>query len=446
MSKKTKIIAIVIVVVIVAILAGIFTYKYVQKSKSTGTEWGDKYYIYLKEAKEKSAEERQTNYGITELMEDPKIQFCNFEENKEPQMLISYMQDGRKCTNIYYINNDGNVSYMLFDQASQAELLYNIELKQYIWYLHLTSESEDGKNTEYYKPIENILKEFENSSNNDDVNTGEISAEYTFGNDEMNSNTEEEIPSISKFDETFIKTEIDGSTEKDFNLDADEKEFKNIVTEAVEGAKTNDEIITEEIKNDVNEKVNELENKKEEIKVATEEKAKRDEENSKITQENVIEKVGENLKWFSGAYLGVIYGWPEVFEYKEVTGGITIPGADPYAMIYELVGLDSLDSLKKQTANYVSEDKISKFDPYSFDYELKEYNGKVYWCNLGVGAGPAIDYKKAKVLSSENGITKIQLDNVSDLTDTIDENIIVTVEYNKETSKYLITDWVVKQV
>ena len=111
MSKKTKIIAIVIVVVIVAILAGIFTYKYVQKSKSTGTEWGDKYYIYLKEAKEKSAEERQTNYGITELVEDPKIQFCNFEENKEPQMLISYMQDGRKCTNIYYINNDGNVTY-----------------------------------------------------------------------------------------------------------------------------------------------------------------------------------------------------------------------------------------------------------------------------------------------------------------------------------------------
>ena len=52
MSKKTKIIVIV-VVVILAILVGIFTYKYIQKSNSTGTEWGDKYYIYLKEAKEK---------------------------------------------------------------------------------------------------------------------------------------------------------------------------------------------------------------------------------------------------------------------------------------------------------------------------------------------------------------------------------------------------------
>ena len=175
MSKKTKIIVIV-VVVILAILVGIFTYKYIQKSNSTGTEWGDKYYIYLKEDKEKSAEERQINYGITELMENPKIQFCSFEQNKEPQMLISYMQDGRKCTNIYYINNDGNI--------------------------------------------------------------GEISAEYTFNNDEMNSNTEGEISSVSKFDETFIKTEIDGSSERDFNLDVEE-EFKNMVTEVIEGAKTN---------------------------------------------------------------------------------------------------------------------------------------------------------------------------------------------------------------
>lgn len=447
MSKKAKVIAIVILVVIIAVLVGCFTYKYIQKSKSTGTEWGDKYYIYLKEAKEKNAEERQVNYGITELMENPKIQFCSFEENKEPQMTISYMQDGRNFTNIYYINSEGNVSYMLFDQPSQAELLYNIELKQYIWYLHLTSEGEDGQNTEYYKPIENVLKEFENSnSNNDDIKTGEISAEYNFSSDEMTSNTEGEIPTISKFDETFIKTEVDESMEKDFNLDMDEKEFKDLVTEVVGGFKTNDQIITEEVKKDIDNKVNELETKKEEIKVAVEEKAKKDEENSKITQENVIEKVGENLRWFSSAYLGVIYGWPEIFEYKEVTGSVTIPGADPYAMVYELVGLESIDSLKKQTANYVSESTFSKFGSYEFVDELTEYNGKVYWCNLGVGDGPSIDYKKAKVLSSENGISKIQLDNINVLGDVLTETITVTVEYNKETSKYLITDWVVKQV
>ncbi len=49
MSKKEKLIAVVILVVIIAVLAGCFTYKYIQKSKSTGTDWGDKYYIYLKE-------------------------------------------------------------------------------------------------------------------------------------------------------------------------------------------------------------------------------------------------------------------------------------------------------------------------------------------------------------------------------------------------------------
>ncbi len=446
MSKKVKILIIILILIILFIVAGIFIYKYIQDNESTGTQWGDKYYIYLKEAKEKTPEERQINYGITELMEAPKIQFYSFAENKDPQMLITYMQDGKNFTNIYYINNDGNVSYMLFDQPSQVELLYNTELNQYIWYLHLTSGT-DEQSTDSYKPVENILKEFENSdSNKEDVNTGEITPEYTFSVDEMNVNTDSEIPSISKFDETFIKTQVEENTERDFNINADEKEFKNLVTEVVEGFKTNDEIITEKVKTDVANREKELEAKKEEIKVAMEEKAKKDEENMKITQENVIEKVGENLKWFSAAYLGVIYGWPDVFEYKEVTGTVTIPGADPYAMIYELVGLESIDSLKKQTANYVSEDKFSKFDPYSFTYELAEYNGKVYWCNLGVGDGPGIDYKKAKVLSSENGITKIQLDNINALGDVLTERITVTVEYNKENSKYLITDWEVAQV
>ena len=56
-----------------------------------------------------------------------------------------------------------------------------------------------------------------------------------------------------------------------------------------------------------------------------------------LTNENVQEKIGEHLKWFSAAYDGEIYGWPRIYTYKNVTDKVNIPGVErsTYAELYE---------------------------------------------------------------------------------------------------------------
>ena len=169
----------------------------------------------------------------------------------------------------------------------------------------------------------------------------------------------------------------------------------------------------------------------------------KNDENGKIINENVQKELGEHMKWFSAAYLGTIYGWPSVYEYEDVTGTVVLPNAPEGAMIYELKGCKSINSIKTELAKYVSKDKFKKFEETSdFVNELTEYNGKVYWANAGVGDGPYISVKDAKVQSSKNGVTKIVLYEKHAMDEMLANKITVTVEYKD--SKYLITDWVVE--
>ena len=83
-----------------------------------------------------------------------------------------------------------------------------------------------------------------------------------------------------------------------------------------------------------------------------------------LTNENVQEKIGEHLKWFSAAYDGDIFGWPRVYKYKNVTEEITIPGIErsSYAELYELEGAKSKENIRNELAKYVDS---SKFDSLS---------------------------------------------------------------------------------
>lgn len=161
-----------------------------------------------------------------------------------------------------------------------------------------------------------------------------------------------------------------------------------------------------------------------------------------LTNENVQEKIGVNLKWFSAAYLGEIYGWPMVYNYKNVTDSVTIPGVErsSYAELYELEGAKSKENMKNELAKYVDSSKFDKLKNDSNDFlnELKEYNGNVYWINGGVGDGPEIDIKTAEVISSKDGISKVRLTRHNLLID-MKQYVIVTVEYKN--GKYIITDW-----
>ena len=252
--------------------------------------------------------------------------------------------------------------------------------------------------------------------------------------------------SIAKFDTEFVKTDVD-LDKIDYNQEITDKELKESITNETKNLKNKDEIITEEVKNNVTQKVEEVESKQQEFEKAKEEKVKKEE--MKITSANVQTKIGEHLKMASVVYLGATYGVELAYKSNDVTGKVNIPGVDPkMEMTLEVIGLKSIQSLKDQIYSCITTSAINKLQrDMDGDYTkyLKEYNGKVYIVRGGIGGGPVVDIKKVKVLSSEDGISKVQLTDVDDLTGEIEAIITLTVEYNNDTEKYMITDCAIKK-
>lgn len=417
--KKKKIIILASIFLFIIGIGVFFGWKYYDSTRSVGSTWGDTYYYYIRDSKDNNKKKIPNN---------SKIKFIQVPEVDKPVMLINYKKKNKEYSDVYYIKKD-KVNNAVNEEPSEIEFLYNIENKEYNWYVHTTQDKK-----EYYVPLKDIIdnKEDIKSENSYAYEEGaEISAESENG----------ETISIPKFDSEFIKPEITIEDIK-YNEDFSNAELQEVIIGGIENYKPFDKIITDKVKEEIEQEVEEVNQKLEDI-----EKAKEEAE-IKITSNNVQEKIGEHLKWFSGAYLGVMYGWPKVFTYKEVTDNVKIPTAEcKDATIYEVVGLNSIKSLTTQLSDYVSKDKFSRFyaNGDNFVGYFTEYNNQVYWCNLGIGDGDYINSKNAKVLSSPNGISKVQLQVINSMFDEVRETITVTVTYNKDTKKYLITDWLVKQ-
>ena len=256
------------------------------------------------------------------------IQFCDIEENETPAMVMTYTKDGVDYVNTYKISNDNKVINVAYKEPSTVEFLYNIELQQYIWYVHIQNGNQDS-----YKPISSGFEDLEadnsatenvtsntNSANvsndvnvsnisnvtnainvaSDDVTKVEVTPEYTFEKDEATTveTVDGETLTISKFDETFVKPETEVSQKVDFDINSmDEKVIKDAVASTVSGYKTEEQIVTEDVKSNVEEKVTEVQNKQEEIKTAQEEKAKKEEEERKAEEaRKAAEEAAKGLK------------------------------------------------------------------------------------------------------------------------------------------------------
>ena len=435
-GKKAAIMAsvIILVVLIVATVGGYFAYEYIELKKPIEQEWADTYYNYIKGSDEESRK----------IQNNSKIGFIEVSEVENPVMIVEYEKDERTYTDIYYIN-DGTVNNVINLDMSNVELVYDISTKKYDWYTHTETDTTDT----YKKVSTQILGETIQTTETEKNTETTKATEYTFTKGEEISvdTVEGDKIAIPKFDTVFVKTDIEiGKVE--YSEEMSKKELKSAIIEGGDKYKTKEEMITEEVKTEVMQKVAEVENKKQEMEIAKEEKAKKEEEEMKITAENVQAKIGEHLKWASLVYLGADYGLPTVYQIKDVTGTVSIPGTDSeYLMTEEIVGLKSIQSLKNQVSTYLSSNAINKLNNSmwgSYTEGLKEYNGKVYIVRGGIGDGPSIDIKKAKVLSSENGISKIQLTDVNVLGDIPEATITLTLEYNKDTGKYLITDVAIK--
>ncbi len=270
MNKKTIIILFVILVIIIALgIGGYFAYNYIEKNKSVGTQWGDTYVTYLEEAKQTSGPEKLEKYGIYDGVENATIKFYEIEEESNPSMLIKYDLNGNKFFTIWTINEEKNTPDIKINVAQDdIKLLYNLEKQQYEWYFF-----KDNNGNKLYTEV---------------IATGETNSDgqimskvYDFKEEDLPKNEElkeGEVPTISKFEETFIEPEVKESKEIDINLNADTKELKKAVAETVKEYESEEQGVTKETETKIEEKKTEINNKKEAIKKAEEEKAQKEAE------------------------------------------------------------------------------------------------------------------------------------------------------------------------
>lgn len=285
MNKKIIIPIIVAIILIVLGIGGYFGYKYTEENKTTGTEWGDTYYAYMKSATNENS--NKEDYGLKDNMENTKIQFIDVGEDN-PIMAMTYDFEGDSYINLYTTKGEKQVDKIMYQDPATIEFLYNIEAKSYDWYLHTENEAEDS-----YKKIYTML---ENSNQNNEV-------EYTIvkGDSTAQNTISGENITLSKFDETFIKPAIESIRKIDFTENIDMKVLKNNITKSVETYKKQEEIITEEIKTEIENKIAEIEKIRQQIETAkveiaqkeAEEKAKAEEEAKKKAEEEAKKKVQE---------------------------------------------------------------------------------------------------------------------------------------------------------
>ena len=274
--KKPVIITIIVLLILIALaVGGYFVYQQIELNKPLETAWGDTYYAYLKEVQKEPA---KLGFSLDGESQDMKLQFYQVEENTDPVMGISYTGSNNSYSNSYYIK-DGEVNFLGFTNVDGIELLYNIEEEKYGWYVHTKYE---GKET--YRLLENFDDDGSTSKYYNMEENEEATVETVDG----------ETLSISKFDETFIKPEVNESVEINFNLNMTEKELKDAVEEAIEGYKEQEEIITEDVKNQITQKQEELENKEQEMEDAKEAVEKKEEEEvAKKAAEEAAKKAEE---------------------------------------------------------------------------------------------------------------------------------------------------------
>lgn len=281
-NKKILIITVItLIVVIGASIGGYFVFKYFGENKTTGTEWGDTYYAYLKSATDKNS--NKEDYGLKNGMQNKQLQFIEVGETN-PIMVMTYENEGKPYVNIYKTNGVNQVDRIMYQEPSTIEFLYDIQYNSYSWYIHIENETEDS-----YKKIYTVL---ENPEKNNE-------AEHTITKGDATTQTtlSGETITIPKFDELFVKPEVEPSTKIDFSEDIEQKELKENISTAVEGYKPQEEIVTEDVKKATENKVTELENTKQKIETAKAE-IKADEERKAAEEAAKGLKVGNyHLKY-----------------------------------------------------------------------------------------------------------------------------------------------------
>lgn len=356
-STGKKVLSIVIVVfLIVAISAGVgigayFAYKNYSENKSTGTEWGDLYYNYIKDNKEGDTVNKS---NFVKLEENVKIGFAEVDTIKNPVMFVNETKIDENNQNtdfvsLYKINDNKEVVSVggYGSKSADIEFLYDVPNKKYNYFIHTSNEAEDTyisvdtaiSDSEKQSEIRDKVKEEKGNSDFTNEDYTKVINEFeeykkneTTRAEYIISKTEEKITqntlsgdviTYDKKDEFIIDT---GVEERKFNLSKDMESSdlrKNIETEVTE-YKKNEEIATDEVKTVVEEKLKSTETTKKQIETAkteikAEEERKAAEEEKRKEEEELKKglKVGKyRLKYGTyktdAAQMGDFYGTLEL--------------------------------------------------------------------------------------------------------------------------------------
>lgn len=252
-KKKLLIILLLSAFSIMLSIGGYFFYQYQELKKPIKEDWGQKYYVYLRDINENKKEE---DAGLPKDLKKSELSFHEIENVKEPVMIINYKKDNQDYSNVYYISDD-KVNTLVYNQPSTVELLYNLENKKYDYYLHVKD-----KDTNRYKTISQQINDRVNGLKDDKTIRPE-EAEYSFKDDDIDKITDvngKEI-TLTKFDQTFIKPDIK-EDKINYSFDLEEKDLKSKITKQVKKYIPVEKIITKKTQTEVDKKVEEVQKNK----------------------------------------------------------------------------------------------------------------------------------------------------------------------------------------
>ena len=156
-KKSIKTIIIIILSLIILLLAsivGVLLYRNSLENKTTGSDWSDKYYNYLKEQNKK----KEVN---DILSKESDISFVQGENEKYPYMIVKKETDDEnmpEMISMFAIEN-GKVEFIDGYGAKKVEvkLYYNIEKKKYNYYLHTSYDGSDD-----YRSLDSLKYNYDN--------------------------------------------------------------------------------------------------------------------------------------------------------------------------------------------------------------------------------------------------------------------------------------------
>lgn len=248
MNKKVnkKFLVIIIIIVIILVLLGIILYLLNRDNSPNEQYWGEIYSNYLKN--EIFSVGENNNYILKDGLQKVTIEFIDIKE-ANPILAVSYEKDNKKLSDFYEINSKLQVENKLKEKEGNLDFLYDIQRQDYLWYFHTVDEENNN-----YISIKNLIQGVEKT-------------EYTMTNSDFsmaNSEDSKVTYTVTKFDETFVKPDIEkNSLEIENTISQDE--FENMMNNLAINYKTISQIITENVKAEVAEKLEEIEENKKKI-------------------------------------------------------------------------------------------------------------------------------------------------------------------------------------